>query len=210
MMTNIASLPNRVVPSDVASSRSLAATRQMSDAGLIERIAGRDKLAMQVLFLRHHARVFRFGLRLLHNASLAEDLVSAVFLDVWRKANFEARSEVSTWLLAITRKKAIRMLQRRATEPLDETAVAEIEDPADTPEMATRKTETSSIIHKCLMQLSPAHREIIDLIYYQGKTVEDASTIVGIGVNTVKTRMFYARKHLAGLLGASGVTTAMA
>ena len=54
---------------------------------------------MQVLYGRHHVRVFRFGLRLVRDEQIAEDLISEVFLDVWRQAGkFEGRSAVSTWL----------------------------------------------------------------------------------------------------------------
>src|SRR6476646_5684764 len=75
-----------------------------SDEVLIGRIANGDRLAMQVLFARHHLRVYRFVLRLVRAESVAEDLISEVFLDVWRQAGrFEGRSAVSTWLLAIAR-----------------------------------------------------------------------------------------------------------
>ena len=64
-----------------------------SDESLIKRIAGGDKLAMQVLYARHHVRVFRFVVRIVHDESMAEDLISEVFLDVWRQADrFEGRS----------------------------------------------------------------------------------------------------------------------
>ncbi len=69
-----------------------------SDESLIKRIAGCDKLAMQALYARHHVRVFRFVLGLVHDEGMAEDLISEVFLDVWRQADrFEGRSAVSTW-----------------------------------------------------------------------------------------------------------------
>src|SRR5919109_1632549 len=100
-----------------------------SDEVLIGRIAKGDRLAMQVLFSRHHVRVYRFVLRLVRNETLAEDLISEVFLDVWRQAGkFEARSAVSTWLLAIARYKALSALRRRPDEKLDEEAAAAIED----------------------------------------------------------------------------------
>ena len=86
-----------------------------SDEALIGRIATGDKVAMQVLFARHHVRVYRFVLRLVRDQTKAEDLISEVFLDVWRQAGkFEARSAVSTWLLAIARYKALsaRRLRR--------------------------------------------------------------------------------------------------
>jgi len=79
-----------------------------ADELLIGRIARGDRLAMQVLFARHHVRVYRFVLRLVGNPSVAEDLISEVFLDVWRQADrFEGRSAVSTWMLAIARFKAV-------------------------------------------------------------------------------------------------------
>jgi RNA polymerase sigma-70 factor (ECF subfamily) len=65
-------------------------------------------------------------------------------------------------------------------------------------------------MRKCLEKLSPTHREIIDLVYYHGKSIDEVARITGAGQATVKTRMFYARKHLAELLGAFGITNAAA
>ena len=84
---------------------------------------------MQVLFARHHVRVYRFVLRLVRNESTAEDLISEVFLDVWRQAGrFEGRSAVSTWLLAIARFKALSALRRRPEAELDDETAEAIED----------------------------------------------------------------------------------
>ena len=177
-----------------------------SDDVLIGRIATGDRLAMQVLFARHHVRVYRFVLRLVRDESVAEDLISEVFLDVWRQAGrFEGRSQVSTWLLAIARFKALSALRRRPDEELDEETAEAIEDPSDDPEVALDKKDKSAAIRKCLEKLSAEHREIIDLVYYHEKSVEEVAEIVGIPENTVKTRMFYARKKLAELLKAAGI-----
>jgi RNA polymerase sigma-70 factor (ECF subfamily) len=177
-----------------------------SDDVLIGRIATGDRLAMQVLFARHHVRVYRFVLRLVRDESVAEDLISEVFLDVWRQAGrFEGRSQVSTWLLAIARFKALSALRRRPDEELDEETAEAIEDPSDDPEVALDKKDKSAAIRKCLEKLSAEHREIIDLVYYHEKSVEEVAQIVGIPENTVKTRMFYARKRLAELLKAAGI-----
>ena len=177
-----------------------------SDEALIARIASGDRLAMQVLFARHHVRIYRFVLRLLRDQWKAEDLISEVFLDVWRQADrFEGRSTVSTWLLAIARFKALSALRRKPEEGLDEDAALEIEDLADNPEVTLEKKDRSAIIRKCLMGLSAEHREIIDLVYYHEKSVEEVAKIVGIPENTVKTRMFYARKKLAEMLKAAGL-----
>jgi RNA polymerase sigma-70 factor (ECF subfamily) len=177
-----------------------------SDEVLIGRIADGDRLAMQVLFARHHVRVFRFVLRLVRNEAAAEDLISEVFLDVWRQAGkFEGRAAVSTWLLAIARFKALTVLRRKPEQELDEDTAETIEDTADTPDVTLEKKDKSALIRKCLAGLSAEHREIIDLVYYHEKSVEEVAEIVGIPENTVKTRMFYARKKLAELLQAQGI-----
>ena len=184
----------------------MSANQATSDEVLIGRIAKGDRLAMQVLFARHHVRVYRFVLRLVGNPSAAEDLISDVFLDVWRQADrFEGRSAVSTWMLAIARFKALSALRKKPDEELDEETAEKIEDTADDPEVALEKKDKSAVLRKCLQELSPEHKEIIDLVYYHEKSVEEVAEIVGIPENTVKTRMFYARKKLAELLKAAGV-----
>jgi RNA polymerase sigma-70 factor, ECF subfamily len=180
-----------------------------SDEALMSRIAAGDRDAMRTLYLRHHVRVFRFVVRLVRSQAVAEDIISEVFLDVWRQAgSFEGRSAVSTWLLAIARFKALSALRRKPEEELSEEAAANIADPIDNPETAVQKKDTSAILRQCLTGLSSEHREIIDLVYYQEKSVEEVSQIVGIPEATVKTRMFYARKKLSGLLKSAGVERA--
>jgi len=177
-----------------------------ADEVLIGRIANGDRLAMQVLFARHHVRVYRFVLRLVRDESVAEDLISDVFLDVWRLAGrFEGRSAGSTWMLAVARFKALSALRRRPDEELDDKAAEAIEDPSDDPEVALDKKDKSAVIRKCLEGLSAEHREIVDLVYYHEKSIEEVAQIVGIPENTVKTRMFYARKKLAELLKTAGI-----
>ncbi len=178
----------------------------ISDEVLIGRIANGDRLAMQVLFARHHVRAYRFVLRIVRNEATAEDLISEVFLDVWRQAGkFEARSAVSTWLLSIARFKALSVLRRRPEAELDEETAGAIEDQADDPEVALAKKDKGAALRQCLSKLSAEHREIVDLVYYHEKSVEEVAKIVGIPEATVKTRMFYARKKLSELLKERGI-----
>jgi len=177
-----------------------------SDEILIGRIANGDRLAMQVLYARHHVKVFRFVLRLVRNEATAEDLISEVFLDVWRQAGkFEGRSAATTWILAIARFKALSALRKRPEQELDEEAAEAIPDQSDDPETATAKKDKSEALRRCLQGLSAEHREIVDLVYYHEKSVEEVAAIVGIPEATVKTRMFYARKKLSELLKAQGI-----
>ena len=177
-----------------------------SDEVLIARIADGDRLAMQVLFARHHVRVYRFVLRLVRNEATAEDLISDVFLDIWRQAGkFEGRSAVSTWMLSIARFKALSVLRRKPEEELDEETAERIEDHADDPEVVLAKKDKAAVLRECLSKLSAEHREIVDLVYYHEKSVQEAAGIVGIPEATVKTRMFYARKKLSELLKEQGI-----
>jgi RNA polymerase sigma-70 factor (ECF subfamily) len=179
-----------------------------SDDELIAKIAAGNRLAMQVLYARHHTRVYRFLLRLVGNDATAEDLTSDAFLSVWRQAHrFEGRSAVTTWLLAIARYKALAELRRRPAA-LSEEENADVADAADDPEVALQAKHRGEILRRCLGQLSREHREIIDLVYYHEKSVQEVAGIVGIPGNTVKTRMFYARRRLSELLATHGIVEA--
>ncbi len=172
---------------------------------LIRRITRGDQLAMRALFAHHQTPLYRWLLRIVRDASLAEDLLSDVFLEVWQKASsFEARSSVSTWLMAIARYyKALSARRRRIDAPLDDKTVSTIADPADNPEIVLLKKNRGELLRQSLAGLSPEHGEVIDLVYYHEKSVKEVAEIVGIAEATVKTRMFYARKKLADLVKAA-------
>jgi RNA polymerase sigma-70 factor (ECF subfamily) len=193
----------------IAAERRSPTAKDNADEALVAKIASGNRLAMQVLFARHHARIYRFVLRLLGSEAVAEDVTSEVFLDVWRQAHrFEARSAVTTWLLAIARYKALAELRRRPEPPSDEASV-NASDPGDDPEATFAIKHRGEILRNCLTRLSPRHREIIDLVYYHEKSVQEAAHILGVPGNTVKTRMFHARKKLSQLLEAQGVVGAL-
>jgi RNA polymerase sigma-70 factor (ECF subfamily) len=181
-----------------------AAGEPSSDEMLIARIAGGDRLAMQTLFARHRTAVYRWLLRFVGNEAVAEDLLSDVFLDVWRQAAaFEARSSVSTWLLAIARYKALSARRRRVDAELDDKVAATVADPADNPEIVLQKKNRAEHLRQSLASLSPEHGEVIDLVYYHDKSVKEVAEIVGVAEATVKTRMFYARRKLAEMVAAA-------
>jgi RNA polymerase sigma-70 factor (ECF subfamily) len=128
----------------------------------------------------------------------AEDLTSEVFLEVWRHAaGFERRSSVATWLLAIARYKALSALRRRVDVELDDQALIELPDSADDPETALQKKDDAERMREALTALPSNHRQVIDLVYYHGRTVKEVGEVLGIPEATVKTRMFYARRRLA-------------
>jgi RNA polymerase sigma-70 factor, ECF subfamily len=191
----------------VSGSRESGKTQETSDEALVSAIAGGDRRAMGTLYVRHNVRVYRFVLRLVSNTALAEDIVSDVFLEVWRQADaFKAKSRALTWLLGIARNKAVSALRRRRHAQLDDAMVVGIADPAEDTETMLEHRARSATIRQCLSQLSVLHQEVIDLVYYHEKSVEEVAEIVGVPANTVKTRMFYARKHMQALLETAGLS----
>jgi RNA polymerase sigma-70 factor (ECF subfamily) len=195
-----------------ASPQRAAAAEALSDEILIRRIANADQRAMRTLFARHRVMIYRWLVRLVGEEGLAEDLLSDVFLNVWRKASsFEGRSSVSTWLLAIARHKALSARRRRTqverAVELDDELAWTMADPADNPELLLEKKDREDLLRRSLARLSPEHGEVIDLTYYHGKSIKEIAEIVGINEATVKSRTFYARKRLAQLVAAAASPT---
>ena len=166
----------------------VVAVRDNSDESLLERIAAGDQLVMRALYARHNVKVYRLVLRLVGDAGKAEDVVSEVFFDVWRQAGrFEGRNQVATWILAIARFKALTARRQRREEPLDSVVMETIADSADDPERCLQKQDDGAPLRTCIAQLTVDHRAVIDLVYYHGKTVDEAAEILGVPRNTVKT-----------------------
>ncbi len=176
------------------------------DEDLITRVAAGDSLALRTLYGRHSARVFRFILRMVKAEAVAEELTNEVFMQVWRYAGgYKGQSEVTTWLLSIARNKAISVLRKRSELELADGVAEAIEDDADTPDVELAKQDKAALMRRCIDRLSDAHREIVDLVYYQEKSVAEAAAILEIPENTVKTRMFHARKQLSVFFEKAGI-----
>jgi RNA polymerase sigma-70 factor (ECF subfamily) len=184
-----------------------AQSKAAGDRELLEAVARGDQGAFQRLYGRHGVRIFRFVMRLVQNRATAEELVNEVFVEIWQHAGrYEGRSTPTTWMMSIAHNKAVSSLRkRREATGVDETAMAEVPDLDDDPEQTTQKQDKGRIMRTCIARLSPDHREILDLVYYQELSVGEAAEVLGIPENTVKTRMFYARKKLSELLVERGI-----
>ena len=137
---------------------------------------------------------------------MAEEIANDVFLDAWRQAGrFEGRSAVSTWLMAIARFKAISALRKRREDQLDEGRAEIIEDESERADVTVQKADKAAALRGVIERLSPDHKAVIDLVYYHEMTVAEVADVLAIPPNTVKTRMFHARKHLHKLLGEAGI-----
>jgi RNA polymerase sigma-70 factor (ECF subfamily) len=180
---------------------------ELSDDALIGRIANRSQPALDALFSRHSKLVHRFVFHLTGDANVAEETVGDVFLAVWRNAKeFKARSEVKTWILGIARNGARSAMRRRKDDQLDDAYALRLADANDNAEIVMQKAEQFDLLQDCLGQLSASQRQAIDLVYFQGKSTDQVATFLNVPRNTVKTRVFYARKHLSGLLRENGIT----
>jgi len=102
--------------------------------------------------------------------------------------------------MSIARHKALSARRRRTDAGLDEEIGATIADPANDPEVALQEKDRGELLRRALIRLSPEHREVIDLVYYHEKSVDEVAHILDLPPATVKTRMFYARKKLAELV----------
>ncbi|RWB78560.1 MAG: sigma-70 family RNA polymerase sigma factor [Mesorhizobium sp.] len=176
-----------------------------TDRALVDRVAKGDRAAVRLLFMRHHARIYRFVARQTGSEMMADDIANEVFLELWKQApGFEGRSEVSTWLLGIARFKALSSLRKKKEDWIDDDDAAQVPDSADTPEVVTMKEDKAAALRRFVDALPEEHRTVIDLAYYHCQSVTEIGEVLGIPVATVKTRMFYARKKLGEALKAAG------
>lgn len=174
-----------------------------SDLDLIRRIAAGDRRAFRRLFDAYGPRVFRYAVRTLGDAGKAEEVTNDVMFEVWKgAARFEGRSSVSTWIIGITRHRSLNMLRGKRFVTVDLDHSIELVDDetvsgADEHDQATIRRTLRSAIAK----LPPEHRDVVELTFFHGHSYEEIAAIVGCPENTVKTRMFHARKRLRDLLG---------
>lgn len=179
----------------------------MSDKALLECIADGDQAALRTLMARHQTRIYRFVMRYIRDRGTAEDIVSDTFVAVWRQAaDFENRSSVATWLLAIARYKALSARERlvAAHEPLDEVA-ATLVDPGHGPDAGIERRDSARFLRQCLAALPAEQAMLLDLVYFHEKSVREAAVIAGVSENTVKSRMYLGRKKLAAMLNAASI-----
>jgi RNA polymerase sigma-70 factor, ECF subfamily len=174
---------------------------ESADELLLKSVAEGDRAAMHILFARHRTELYQFIQRMVRNPGIANDLVGQVFLDVWRSANrLEGRAKVLKWRLSIARFKALCAPREYSYKAVDRDEVTGDTDVDEIAEGALERNETSKILCSCIESLSPAHREIVNWIYYRQKSIAEAGEVVGVSHATVKSRMFYARKQLAKVL----------
>jgi RNA polymerase sigma factor (sigma-70 family) len=174
------------------------------DFSLIQRVVAKDRQAFEKLYRRYYQRLFGYLHKLLKHKELVEETVNDVMLVVWKDAaRFSHKSRLSTWIFGIAYHKALKALEKTAEKPLDRAPSSQAWDERDNPEAAIFQQEASNALVQAVQALSPEHRAVVELTFYSGFAYHEIAAIVGCPVNTVKTRMFYARKRLGELLSGS-------
>ena len=176
----------------------------MDEADLVGLVAMEDVRAFEALYRAYHPRLRRFLRGMLRQSTMVDEVLDDTMLVAWRKAHtFDATSRVSTWLFAIAYRQALKALRR-----LDWSLPDPIEEPAapreGEPDRELAHTQLRERLDAVLAQLSPEHRAVIEMTYFHGYSCKEIADVVGCPVATVKTRMFYARRHMKSLLGDEG------
>ena len=180
----------------------------LEDTILLEEIAGGDRQAFKTLYIKYQPRLIKFCSRLLKNdISIAADVTDEALIEVWRSAgSFSGKSLPSTWIHSIARFRTIAYLRKNKEVLLDDdSASINLEDTSLSAEDNIFINDRNDQLIEGLGKLSNKHREIIELVYFRELSIKDISAMLDISDNTVKTRMFYARKHLKSILTAAGI-----
>ena len=173
------------------------------EIALLAAIGRGDRRAFDELYREYGPRVFRFAFRLIRNQPLAEEVTNDVMLEVWKSAKyFEGRSSVSTFILGIARHRTLNAVRGKT---LHLTALDDAEEVADetvTAETALDQAAIARDLRAALQRLSPEHREVIELTFFGELSYKEIAAVTQCPENTVKTRMFHAKKRLEPILAA--------
>lgn len=166
------------------------------DARLIGRICQRDSRAFEQLYRAYHPRLSRFLGNILRRAPVVEEVLNDTMLVVWTHPDrYNGKSKVSTWIFAIAYRKALKAL-RRSDEPVEDKLADSRPSLEPGPEQQLGAREVQTVLLKAIGELSADHRAVVDLTYFHEAGYREIAEIMDCPVDTVKTRMFHARRHL--------------
>ena len=175
------------------------------ESELIRRVAAGDRAAFETAYRLYHPKLTRFVARLTRRSDLIEEIVNDTMVVVWQKADrFRGESQPTSWVLGIAYRTALKRLRRLSRRPEEElTEELRLVDPRE-PETSLANRQMQRLarqrVRRALGRLSPEHRAVVELTFFENYAYRQIADIVGCPVNTVKTRMFHARKRLGRLL----------
>ena len=180
------------------------ANRELEERALLELIAAKDRDALSDLYSQYHARLFKFVFRMTRSYTAADELVNDIMLAVWRGAGkFRGDSKPSTWIFGIAYRQALKRLSRK------QLTIASHLDVDQLPDTQSKAVEQEDWVRRGLETLPAAQRLAMELVFFLGLSYEEVAAVTECPVNTVKTRMFHARRKLKEQLlsSASGENT---
>ena len=174
-------------------------TEHDQDSKLICRIKAGDDNAVRELYTHYGQRLHAYALRLTNDPDTAEDVTQTTHVTAWRTAHtFRGEGRLIAWLLGIVHHTAMKSL-RNMHQPLD-TMEETISGDQPSPEDQAQVGETKRWVHQGLQHLSPEHRAVLELVFYQGLSLDEVAKVCNCPLGTVKSRLSYARQHLRGIL----------
>lgn len=161
------------------------------ERALLQRVVERDRDALTELYRRYHGRLFKFIFRLTRSHSASDELVNDIMLIVWQNAAaFRGDSRVSTWIFGIAYRQAMRRVSRRRSK------LWRYFEPDDLPSDSNACLETEDWVWRGLRSLPTEQQVTVILVFYLGLSYTETAEVTACPVNTVKTRMFHARRKL--------------
>ncbi len=175
-------------------------TELQQDVELVQRIAAQDEAALRELYVAYGQRLYVYALRLAGDHAQAEDIVQDALVAVWQSARgYRGDGRLLAWLLGIVHHTAIKSLRHRSI-PISDEMEAGLSATEPLPEERIQANEQARRVQQGLQSLSPEHRAVLELVFYQGLSLKEAAEVCGCPIGTVKSRLSYARRQLRGVL----------
>ena len=175
-------------------------TQPVDDLDLIRRMQAGDDDAVRDLYAQYGQRLYAYALRLTDDPATAEDVTQNTLVTAWQTArNFRAEGRLIAWLLGIVHHTAMKAIRNR-TNYLDDVAEESIREDQPSPEEQAQVKDERRWVRQGMQSLSPEHRAVLELIFYQELTLNEVAQVLGVPLGTVKSRLSYARNHLRVVL----------
>jgi RNA polymerase sigma-70 factor (ECF subfamily) len=171
------------------------------EVALLHRVAQGERLAFDLFYRSYYRRLHRFLEQVIRRPELVGEVLNDTMLVVWRKAGtFNHASRVSTWVFAIAYRRALKALKRAPDRSVEVGMTNDCVQVDPGLEQSLIERDTARRLRAALAALSPDQRAVVELTYYHGYAYREIAQIVGCPLDTVKTRMFHARRKLRDLL----------
>lgn len=179
-----------------AEPRTFAQGTSARELALLDGIGCGDRAAFEELYRLYHPRLTSFLMRMVRRPQLVEEVLNDTMMVVWQRPDsFHGGSKLSTWIMAIAYRKALKGLKRQ-DDPVEDDSGQERVSEDVSPEQSSANLRRRQLLAKAMEELSPAHRAVVDLTYYHELDYNEIARILDCPVGTVKTRMFHARRQL--------------